>query len=305
MNYGHPLQFGTFITPSNRASEQVVALARLSEELGYDLVTFQDHPYQPAFLDTWTLMTWVAAQTERIHVAPNVLNLPLRPPAVLARAAASLDLLSGGRLDLALGAGAFWDGIKAMGARQLTAGEAVDALSEAIDILRSVWDVADRSHLRIDGKYYQINGMRRGPLPAHTIPIWIGAYKPRMLRLVGQKGDGWLPSLGYIKPEEIHAANQIIDEAARDAGRDPREIRRMLNISGQFSAQRGGFLNGTSQQWVDDLLPLVIDEGMSTFILMGDDSRTLEQFAREVMPALREAAERKLPELSSGERIRS
>ena len=78
-------------------------------------MTFQDHPYQPAFLDTWTLLSWVAARTERIHVAGNVLNLPLRPPAVLARAAASLDLLSGGRFELGLGAGAFWDAIEAMG----------------------------------------------------------------------------------------------------------------------------------------------------------------------------------------------
>lgn len=115
MNYNHPIQFGIFITPRNNAPETVVALARRSEELGYDLVTFQDHPYQPAFLDTWTLMSWVAGQTERIHIAANVLNVPLRAPAILARSAASLDLLSGGRLDLALGAGAFWEAIEAMG----------------------------------------------------------------------------------------------------------------------------------------------------------------------------------------------
>lgn len=305
MNYGHPLKFGTFITPANNAPDQVVALAKYSETLGYDLVTFQDHPYQAAFLDTWTLMTWVAAQTERIHIAPNVLNLPLRPPAVLARSAASLDLLSGGRLDLALGSGAFWDGIQAMGVKKLSPGEAVEALSEAIDILRSVWDVNDRSHLRLDGKHYQINGMKRGPLPAHEIPLWLGAYKPKMLRLVGQKGDGWLPSLGYIKPEEIRAANQIIDDAAREAGRDPREIVRMLNINGQFAEARRGFLNGTSADWVQDLLPLALEDGVSTFILMGDDPRVIEQFMREVAPALREAVERELPELGSEPKLRS
>jgi alkanesulfonate monooxygenase SsuD/methylene tetrahydromethanopterin reductase-like flavin-dependent oxidoreductase (luciferase family) len=96
-DYGSPLHFGTFITPSNRPPETAVALAQLSEQLGYDLVTFQDHPYQPSFLDTWTLMTWVAARTSIIHIAPNVLNTPLRLPAVIARSAASLDLLSGGR----------------------------------------------------------------------------------------------------------------------------------------------------------------------------------------------------------------
>ena len=108
-----------------------VALAVLSEELGFDLVTFQDHPYQPRFLDTWTLMSWVLASTSRIRVAPNVLNLPLRPPAVVARAAASLDLLSGGRFELALGAGGFWDAIEAMGGDRLAPGESFQALEEA------------------------------------------------------------------------------------------------------------------------------------------------------------------------------
>ena len=87
-DYGHDLSFGTFLTPQNQRPDDVVALARLTEAAGLDLATFQDHPYQPAFLDTWTLMTFVAARTDSIRIAPNVLNLPLRPPAVLARAAA-------------------------------------------------------------------------------------------------------------------------------------------------------------------------------------------------------------------------
>src|SRR5690242_8611537 len=138
--YGHELTFGTFLTPQNRRPEQVVALAQLTEEVGLDLVTFQDHPYQPAFLDTWTLLTWVAAQTSRVKVSGNVLNLPLRQPAVLARAAASLDLLSGGRFELGLGAGGFWDPVAAMGGPRRTPAEAVEALSEAIDVIKAIWD---------------------------------------------------------------------------------------------------------------------------------------------------------------------
>lgn len=296
MNYGHSLKFGTFITPLNTSPESAVALAKRSEELGYDLVTFQDHPYQPRFLDTWTLLTWVAGQTERIEIAPNVLNVPLRPPAVLARAAASLDLLSNGRLNLALGAGAFWDAIEAMGSQRLTPGESVEALSEAMDIIRGILDGGVNTPLRFYGEYYEVDRMQRGPIPAHYIPIWIGALKPRMLRLIGQKADGWLPSLGYIKPDKIAASNRIIDEAALEAGRDPREIRRLVNISGQFSATRGGFLNGPSQQWVDELLPLVVEDGVGTFILASDDEQTMAQFANEVAPALREAVNRALPQ---------
>ncbi|MET4580556.1 alkanesulfonate monooxygenase SsuD/methylene tetrahydromethanopterin reductase-like flavin-dependent oxidoreductase (luciferase family)/FAD/FMN-containing dehydrogenase [Conyzicola nivalis] len=291
-DYGLPLHFGTFITPSNRDPQAPVALAQLSETLGYDLVTFQDHPYQPAFLDTWTLMSWVAARTERIHIAPNVLNLPLRPPAVTARAAASLDLLSGGRIDLGLGAGGFWDAIEAMGGRRLTPGQGVDALAEAIDVMRGIWAVGDRAPLRVDGDYYSLAGAKRGPLPAHDIPIWVGAYKLRMLRLTGRAADGWLPSLGYMQPGDFAKGNAVIDEAARAAGRDPREIRRLVNVGGQFATASGGFLVGPSAQWVDELLPYALDDGAATFILSGDDPATMQRFAEEVAPALRSAVER-------------
>ncbi len=304
MNYGHPLKFGTFITPLNKDPQAVVGLAQWTEELGYDLVTFQDHPYQPAFLDTWTLMSWVAGQTSRVHLAANVLNIPLRSPTVLARSAASLDLLSNGRLDLALGAGAFWEAIKAMGGRALAPGEAVDALSEAIDVIRGMLDTGETRTLRYNGDYYQANGAQRGPTPLHNIPIWLGAQKPRMLRLIGQKADGWLPSMRWIKPGQLQESNRIIDEAAIEAGRDPREIRRLVNISGQFSASRGGFLDGTPQHWVDDLLPLVVNDGIGTFILASDDPDTLQQFAEDVIPALREAVERELPDAISAASVR-
>ena len=89
-DYGHELEFGSFITPAAADPARVVQLAQTSERAGLDLATFQDHPYQGAFLDTWTLLAFVAARTERIRVAGNVHSLPLRPPAVLARAAASL-----------------------------------------------------------------------------------------------------------------------------------------------------------------------------------------------------------------------
>ena len=155
-DYGHELAFGTFITPQNQRPQDVVALARLTEQAGLDLATFQDHPYQPGFLDTWTLLSWVAAQTETLRVAANVLNLPLRPPAVLARAAASLDLLSGGRVELGLGAGAFWDGIEAMGGTRLTPGQSVDALSAAIDVIRGIWDVSERGGVRVNGEHHRV-----------------------------------------------------------------------------------------------------------------------------------------------------
>lgn len=305
-DYGHALRFGTFITPSAARPEAPVALARLSEELGYELVTFQDHPYQPAFLDTWTLLTWVAAETSRIHVAANVHNLPLRPPAVLARAATSLDLLSGGRFELGLGAGGFVEPIAAMGGPRRTAGENVSALEEAIPIIRGLWDTDERGGLRTGGEFYRVEGAKRGPAPAHEIPILVGGLKPRMLRLIGRLGDGWLPSWAYLGPGGLAGGNATIDAAAEAAGREPREIRRLLNIGGRFQDAAGEFLQGPPAQWVDELLPLVVDDGVSTLILASDDPGTLETFATEVAPALRErvAEERASRGVAVGTRVR-
>ena len=126
-DYGHPLEFGVFITPTNQRAYDVIELAQLAEERGLDLVSFQDHPYQSKFLDTWTLISFLAAATSRVKLAPNVLNIPLRQPAVVARSVASLDILSGGRIELGIGSGAFWDAIEGMGGPKLTPGQGVDA----------------------------------------------------------------------------------------------------------------------------------------------------------------------------------
>ncbi|MDT0347598.1 LLM class flavin-dependent oxidoreductase [Streptomyces litchfieldiae] len=300
-DYGHDLRFGSFLTPQHQNARHVVDLAVLSEEAGLDLVTFQDHPYQPAFLDTWTLISWVAARTDRIHLSGNVTNLPLRQPAVLARSVASLDILSGGRIDLGLGAGGFWDAIEAMGGRRLSPGESIQALGEAIDIIRGIWAAEERGALRVDGTFHKVRGAKRGPAPAHDVPIWLGAYKPRMLRLIGEKADGWLPSLGYLSTPTLPEGNAIIDEAAERHGRDPREIRRLLNINGAFGTSTDQ-LQGPPEQWVEQLLPFVLEDGVSTFILVSDDPRTLQTFGQEVAPALRErvAAERRSADTPTG-----
>jgi alkanesulfonate monooxygenase SsuD/methylene tetrahydromethanopterin reductase-like flavin-dependent oxidoreductase (luciferase family) len=275
-DYGHQLLFGSFIGPHAAQADAVVALAETSERAGLDVVTFQDHPYQPGFLDAWTLLSYVAARTERIHLSANVLNLPLRPPAVLAQAAASLDILSGGRFELGLGAGAFWDAIEAMGGRRLSPGQAVDALEEAIGVIRAMWAADERGGIFTDGTYYPVRGAKRGPAPAHDIAIWLGALKPRMLDLIGRVGDGWLPSLPYLESKDaLRLGNERIDAAAAKAGRDPREIRRMANITG-------------AEADPETLAGLTRDYGVSAFILMTDDEQEIVRFGTEVAPATRE-----------------
>lgn len=286
-DYGHDLLFGTFITPMHQQADAVVAAAQLSEQAGLDLVTFQDHPYQPRFLDTWTLLSYLAARTQRIRLAGNVLNLPLRQPAVLARSVASLDILSGGRVELGLGAGAFWEAIVAMGGRRLAPSEAVAALGEAIDVIRMLWDTDARGGARYNGTYYQLSGAKRGPAPVHDMSIWLGAYKPRMLRLIGGKADGWLPSLGYLQPGDLAPGNRIIDEAALAAGRNPTDIRRLLNVLG-----RSGGLSGPPAQWVEELTRLALEDGISAFILAADDPSLTQVYGQEIAPAVREAVDR-------------
>ena len=271
MDYGQPVRFGVFVSPW--ATAQALETAVVADELGFDLIGVQDHPYQRRFFDTWTLLTAIAMRTQRITVFPDVANLPLRPPAMLAKAAASLDILSGGRLELGLGGGGFWEAIKAYDGPVRTPGESVSALEEAVQVIRLLW--SGQHGIRFTGKYYSLAGAHSGPVPAHPIGIWIGAYRPRMLSLIGRLADGWVPSLGYVKPEDLIEANQRIDEAALAAGREPRSIRRILN-SGEQPAKL--------------FIELVLEHGMDSF-LVTEDPDVMRQFATEVAPRIREEVE--------------
>ena len=275
-DYGHELQFGVFITPEAARANAVVELARLADTAGLELVTLQDHPYQPRFLDSWTLLSVVAAETTTVSVSLNVANLPLRDPLMLAKSVASLDILSGGRVELGLGAGAFWEGIAAFGGPQRTPGQSVDALREAVDIIRAAW-ASGGAGIRYEGEHYTVKGARLGPPPAHPVAIWLGAYKRRMLALTGAKADGWLPSMGYVELADLPRMNAAIDDAALGAGRRPEEIRRMLNLSGDFLQDAP----------VERLLELT-SIGMSAFLLPVASAADVQRFAQEVAPAVRE-----------------
>lgn len=278
--YDHDLEFGVFITPRNDPPERPVELALAAESVGLDLVTFQDHPYQPRFHDTLALLAWTAAVTERVRLASLVHSLPMRPPAVLARAAASIDLLSDGRFELGLGAGAFWDAIEAMGGPRRTPGEALAALEDGIDVVRGIWDTTTQERLEAGGDHYRISGAKRGPSPAHDIGIWVGAYGPRTMDLIGRKADGWVPSIGRISSEDLADRSRRIDDAAVRVGRNPSDIRRIANI---------GIGNGAidTPRLVETIAWLGEAYGFSTFVVATDDPAQMETFASEVLPAAR------------------
>src|SRR3954452_22257875 len=284
--------FGIFPTPNAEERDAVVEQVLAAERAGLDLVGIQDHPYQRRFLDTFSLIAYLAARTERIRFFPDVANLPLRPPAVMAKAAATIDLLLGGRFELGLGAGAFWEGIGAMGGPQPTPKEAVDALEEAIQVIRLMWS-GERT-ISFEGDHYSVDGLHPGPQPAHDIGIWLGAYGPRMMRLVGRLADGWIPSLPRLPLEEVPPKQQAIDEAAEKAGRDPTGIRRIANVSGSITegGTANGWLDGPPEHWVEELSRLTSEYGFDGFILsIGEDAaEQIARFGAEVAPAVRAAA---------------
>jgi len=273
---------GIFVVPDATNAASTVAQILEAERSGLDMAGVQDHPYQWRFFDTWTLLAYVARRTERVRLVPDVLNLPLRLPAMIADSVASLDSLSGGRIELGIGAGAFWDAVAAMGGPRRTPKESVDALEEAIAILRSFW--SGQRSVRFEGQHYQITGAHPGSPPAHSVRIYVGAYGPRMLRLTGRLADGWLPSLGehYLHPEDARKGHAAIDEAARAAGREPTEIERALNVM---------VLEGQPATWADQLARISEELGFST-LLVGvpqDDPVTFVRgLGEDVGPRLRE-----------------
>jgi alkanesulfonate monooxygenase SsuD/methylene tetrahydromethanopterin reductase-like flavin-dependent oxidoreductase (luciferase family) len=283
-DHGREVQFGYSLTPN--AADPLLATAQEVERLGLDYIGVQDHPYQRRFVDTWTLLAMIAATTSRVGVFPDVANLPLRPPAVLAKAAASLDVLSGGRVELGLGAGGFWDAIEAYGGPRRSPGEAYAALDEAITVIRKVW--SGERNLRFEGEHYRLAGAHSGPVPAHRIGIWLGVYGPRALRLAGRVADGWVPSFrGELRPLLEMAAR--LDAGAAEAGRDPGAIRRVLNVGGAITdGASEGVLRGPVGQWTEELTALVVEHGFDTFVLWAEGREQLSRFAEEIVPAVRQ-----------------
>jgi alkanesulfonate monooxygenase SsuD/methylene tetrahydromethanopterin reductase-like flavin-dependent oxidoreductase (luciferase family) len=282
--------FGLFLVPNAAEYHDLLRQVAACERGGLDLIGIQDHPYQRRYLDTFALIGDLLARTERLCIFPDVANLPLRPPAPLAKLAASLDAMSGGRFELGLGAGAFWDGVAAMGGPRRAPGESVDALGEAIEIIRRFWS-GERS-ISYEGRHYRVTGLHPGPPPAHELGIWIGAYKPRMLDLTGRLADGWLPSYGGAPPEAVPEMSKRIHEGAARAGRDPSAIRRLYNVKGTIAdgpvRER---LHGPPDHWIETLTGFVLELGFDSFVLWPDDDvlGQVERFAQEVAPGVREA----------------
>jgi alkanesulfonate monooxygenase SsuD/methylene tetrahydromethanopterin reductase-like flavin-dependent oxidoreductase (luciferase family) len=285
------LAFGISVTPYAADHAAIVEQVRTAERSGLDLVGIQDHPYQRRYLDTFALIADLLARTDRLRFFPDVASLPLRGPTMLAKAAASLDVMSGARFELGLGAGTFWDAVAGMGGPRRSNREAADALEEAVPIIRAALD--GERVVRGSGSHYPVPGYPPGPPPAHRVEIWIGAYRPRGLRLIGRSADGWVPSVGRMTADQIANASTIIDRAAAAAGRDPRAVRRVFNVAGPSAeVPAGEDPERIFERWTETLVRYVVDFGANALVFWPSttDPGEVERFARDVVPVVRTTA---------------
>jgi probable F420-dependent oxidoreductase len=283
--------FGVDLSTSAAPGADPVAAARLAEEVGFDFVSVTDHLHgtRPTF-ETWTLLTWVAAATSRIGVATRVLGLPYRSPAVVAKMAESLDRLSGGRLILGLGAGASDAEFRGFGLPVRTPRAKVDALAEAVGVIRGVWSAPSST---VEGQHYRTDGAALEPKPARRIPIWLGTFGPRALAVTGRLADGWIPSLGYAPPDQVVTMRERVLAAAREAGRDPADITCAYNIPVHVD-ERGDapppVVSGHPDE-VAERLRGFVRLGFTTLNLIPtgpDRAEQVARLAREVLPAVRD-----------------
>ena len=286
--------FGISIVPYADSYTDIVDQVLAAERAGLDIVGIQDHPYQRRYLDTFALIGDLLARTSRLRFFPDVASLPMRPPAMMAKAATSLDVMSGGRFELGIGAGAFWDAVEGMGGARRARGERLAALEEAITVIRSALDVGpERRVVRGAGPHYPVKGYPPGPPPAHRVEIWVGAMSVGTMRLIGRLADGWIPGGGTSRVAEYPPLIEAMEDAAVAAGRDPRSIRRIVNLNGAIThgARGDGPLGGPPDQWIDTLAGWSRDLGIDGFIFWPTDPATaqIERFASEVVPAVKDS----------------
>ncbi len=284
------LLFGLDLPASAEPGRDPVSEARQAEALGFDFVSTSDHPCGSSPTnETWTMLSWVAANTSRIRVATRVLGVPYRPPAMVAKMAETLDRLSGGRLIVGLGGGYSDEEFRAFGLNVPTPRDKVDGLAEAIQITRGLWS---QPGFTFSGRLYRTADADLEPKPAHHIPIWLGTFGDRALRVTGRLADGWIPSLGMAPPERIPAMRARIHAGAREVGRPPEDITCVYNLGiriDERAARQPSAVCGTPDAVMDQLIGFV-KLGFTAFNFQPvgpDRGEQIERLAREVIPAVR------------------
>ena len=284
---------------NNQGIENVHALvdmASRADELGFDSVWVHDHVFNVGhvldriggrpYYEPLTFLSFVAARTRRVRLGTSVLVLPYHNPVRLAKAAATLDVLCGGRLVMGVGVGLIEKEMQAMGTPFAERGAYTD---EAIAVMRALWSAEEP---RFAGKYYRFEGMKFSPRPLQTpsIPLVIGGVSRAAIRRAARLGDGWQP-LG-LSPEALGQGIATLRDEARACGRDGSKI--PVSIAMTLAAARAGrHALGTAPSEIVKNARAYADVGVETLIISagtsdpGEARTALEMVAREVLPAFR------------------
>jgi probable F420-dependent oxidoreductase len=178
-----------------KVARGVVSVAQAADRLGYAWVSTPEHlivppdaaVYKGAWFDALTTLSYAAATTQRVRLLTTVLVLPYHQPIALAKAVATLDVLSGGRMILGVGAGHLESEFTALG---VPFAERAALTEEYLALLRALWETEPVSFA---GRWYRFEDMNFEPKPTHRVPIWVGGHSRRALRRVVDYGDGWFP----------------------------------------------------------------------------------------------------------------
>jgi probable F420-dependent oxidoreductase len=221
---------------------EYLALARAAEEVGFDSIWLGDHllyrgdgrPERGPW-DCWTMLAGLAAATERVHLGPLVACTAFHEPGLLARAAAAVDEISGGRLVFGIGSGWNEAEFRAFG---LPFDRRVSRFEEAFEIVRRL---LDGEHVTFEGRFHQVDDAVLLPPPVRRTPLMIGATGPRMLSIGlphAQAWNTWYDKYGNT-PDGFADLNAQIDAAAEQAGRAPGEIERSACVLAVLDRESG------------------------------------------------------------------
>jgi alkanesulfonate monooxygenase SsuD/methylene tetrahydromethanopterin reductase-like flavin-dependent oxidoreductase (luciferase family) len=308
---GEPPEFGVYLPQVALNGQDVLERARVAEDVGLHSLWFYDHLYspgqpdQPSF-EAWTLASWVLARTERLRVGHLVLCNSFRHPALLAKMAATLDVLSGGRVELGLGSGSVEAEHHEAGLSWGTAAERSERLGEALEVITAMFE---GGRATFAGRHYQLDGLPNVPTLGRRPPVHVGGNGPRRtLPLVARHADVWsVPTYGLADWEE---SRRRLDTECAAIGRDPSTLRtsheavlvlapdeasvaealakaRRRYGSPGWGLEAGGYVGTPSQ--VAARIAEVTEKGVSLFIFFTHDRadpRTLELFAERVVPEL-------------------
>ncbi|MGI5290370.1 LLM class flavin-dependent oxidoreductase [Nonomuraea polychroma] len=290
--------FGVGISTAVGAAQETLRHAAQADREGLDLFTVSDHPYFADRLDAYSLVGVALGRTTNIAGLVSVTNLPSRPAPMLARTITSLSALAEGRIVLGMGAGGLWDDIARLGLPRLGPGAAVRALEEAIILIRALCGGGDR--VTFDGEFYQVTDLEPAPIPAP--PVWTGSVGPKSLAVTGRVADGWIPghAADWLSPR-YRDSRPVIDQAAAETGRDPRDIATIYNIPGVITPRplaatrdrEGRWVGGSVEQWAEELTGAVLEHDASGFVYFPPDGTptdlALGRWAGEIVPAIRKA----------------